>query len=233
MAPTTARGGLPPTLWEGADGPTIERLVGAIPDPGRSAALQALWRQVWTHRAPAPEGAKQFEAIRFEAFWRAGLVGEIVARAKAVDASDPLVALMLARAEIALGERETGCARARPVAAHMKSLVPALAAEALVMSSYCATSAKGRGAAELAAGLLRESKVDAPIPLAVLDALSGSVRGSPQLPRVVRAIDYRFLELGGTVDAAALVERAEPALLAILAELPGDPRGRVLAAEAA
>jgi hypothetical protein len=224
---------LPAALWDGVDASTVERLVAALPDAGRSPVLAGLWRQVWSHPATVPAAGAQFEAIRLEALWRAGQVAEIAARAASADLADPLIALIVARREIALGERDAGCGKARTAAGAMKQLPPQLAAEALLMSSYCAVSSKGRGAAELAAGLIRDARVEAPIPLAVLDALAGARRSEPQLPQIVRTIDYRFLELGGPVDARALIDRAELALLAILAELPGDGAGRVRAAEAA
>ena len=68
-----------------------------------------------------------------------------------------------------------------------------------------------------------------------MEVLSGIEGGSrPALPARVPLVDYRLLEILGTVDTADVLQKAEPALLAALANAPkGDIRLRTAAAEAA
>jgi hypothetical protein len=75
--------------------------------------------------------------------------------------------------------------------------------------------------------------VEAELPLAVLAGVATGAKPKLALPQRVLLLDYRFLELLGPVDALQVYDKAEPALLAVLAADAGaDGRVRVAAAEA-
>src|SRR5690606_17646268 len=97
----------------------------------------------------------RFAALRVEALTRSGLLadaGAALARmpagADAGQGGDALVALLTARNEIALGRRDTACEaiRSAPQAA---SIPPALKADAILISGYCAVSGGNTAAAGL------------------------------------------------------------------------------------
>ena len=88
--------------------------------------------------------------------------------------------------------------------------------------------------AGLAASLAREEGIEAELPLAVLAGVAAGSKPKLALPKRVLLLDYRFLELLGPVNAVQLFDKAEPALLAVLASDTGsDARLRTAAAEAA
>jgi hypothetical protein len=70
----------------------------------------------------------------------------------------------------------------------------------------------------LSAELAREQGVDAPLALQVLDSFAAGARPTLQIPKRVSALDYRLLELFGPPDPTLIIDKAEPALLAVLAQ---------------
>ena len=99
---------------------------------------------------------------------------------------------------------------------------------------YCAAAADDAATAGLAASVAREEGAGSELALAVLDSVAAASKAKPALPARVSLLDYRFLQLMGPVHDMQLVERAEPALLAVLANDTGsDVRMRTAATEAA
>ena len=86
----------------------------------------------------------------------------------------------------------------------------------------------------MAADLAREEGIEAPLALAVIDALTSGTKPRLALPERIVLLDFRLMELIGPVDAGQILDKAEPALLSALAgATTTDHRLRVAAAEAA
>lgn len=231
--------GLPLDLWTGLDVKAVETLVSRLEIPPRSPALHALWHRLITSEANPPKGGdkpQMFEALRVEALFRSGLLKEAAARLeKAPDAAtDPMLAPLYARGEIALGHRDTGCAAAKSVSAAKAQLPKPMKLEATLMLGLCAAAATGPAAAGLAADLARdEGLADAP-GVAILEAIAGG--HPPRLPagKPLGIIDYRLYELTKAPLPHDIAERATPSLLALLASETAVPLPtRLSAAEAA
>lgn len=230
--------GLPFEFWRGLDVRAVEALVAELHVPPRSVALNALWRRLWATTAAPPggQGPAHFEAVRIEALYRSGLVDELAARLATEQQApaDPLLAAQRARVAVATGRRAAGCAEARHVGRNGTSLPKVIKSELLLLGAYCAGMDGSAEAAALAVDLARAEAVEAPLALAALDAFTAGQPFAPQLPERVTLMDYRYLELAKAASPGALLARAEPALLGVLASDERLPAGqRIAAAEAA
>ncbi len=230
--------GLPMELWQGLDAKAVETLVGGLEVPPRSAAMHSLWKRIWSTQATPMQsgpGTAPFEALRIEALYRSGLTAELGERLKSGQApADPLLAALVARTSIGIGDRETGCSLARSAVKNQTDLPVQIRGEILLLNGYCQAAAGDTTAAGLTVELARSETVSAPQALAVLDTL---VAGEPvKVPSGKRLslLDYRFFELAKAELPAQVLEQAEPALLvAIATGLAGEPSLKVAAAEAA
>ena len=226
-------------LWRGLDVAELERLMAGLAIPPRSEALHWLWHRLVTSRVTPPGGAERtshFEALRMEALYRTGAVAEIAAATERSPgtADDPLIALIAARSRIGLGDREGGCDQARTAMAGRSAIPASLRGEAVLVSGYCAASRQDVAAAGLAAELAREEGSVAAGSLAILDSIALGEKPRVDASQRLSLLDYRLLQIGGTTADTAIVERAEPALLAVLAADGGLPaQVRLAAAEAA
>jgi hypothetical protein len=240
LAPVMASdgSGLPHELWQGLDVPAIEEHLTHIQPPPRSQALNGLWKRVWASATSPPGGGQtpgHFLALKLEVLARSGLVADMrEATGKLGQGSGPLVAAVEARALVGAGDREGGCTSVRSAVRQANDLPPPLRTDVLLISGYCAIADNNQPAAGIAAQLAREQQKEPSVALAVLEALAGGTKPELHLPQKASLLDYRFLELAGAVDAAHLVERAEPALLVVLAaDQRVAPDVRIVAAEAA
>ncbi len=239
LAPVMATdgSGLPFELWRGLDVAKIEELLARVPIPPRSPALQVLWHRLVTSKAGLGGGDQsRFEALRLEALYRSGLLREaaelLAERASAGD--DPAIAVLAARSEIGLGQRERACSRLKGLRILGDGLPKILKSEAILISGYCAAAAGDRAAAGLAAELARNEGLDSSPGLAALDAFAYGAKPTAAVTGPVGLLDYRILELAGGVDARAVLGRASPALLAAIALGGGaDNELKLAAAEAA
>lgn len=235
MAPDNS--GLPLDLWRGLDLAALEGLLAGLDLPPRSPALHQLWRRMLLSQAEPPVGApggEHFQALRLEALYRSGLLADMAAVLEGIAQPGPIVQTLRARRDIGLGQREAGCEAIKALAAPSSGLPGRLKGEMQLLAGYCAAAAGDAQAAGLAAQLAREEGIDAELPLAVLTAFGAGDKPRLSMPKQVLLLDYRFLELLGPVDPLKVLERAEPALLAMLAgDTGGDPKMQVAAAEAA
>lgn len=230
--------GLPFDLWTGIDLATAEQIMAGLELPPLSPALMGLWRRLMNAAGSEPAGAStaQFTAVRAEALYRSGqlqALGELFSAAKPAS-SDPLMTALSARYDIAVGRRDTGCSSVRDAAARKQDLPRQLGGEMLVLAGFCAAAAGNTSAASLAAELAREEGVQDAGLISALNAIASG--GKPRLPRTGRMTPthYRLLQLANAVDPAAVIERADAALLSALVLDPStDERLRVAAAEAA
>lgn len=229
--------GLPLELWAGLDLKAVEALVGALEMPPRSPALRSVWRRMLKASAPPPQGAtqQQFAAVRAEALYRSGLLGDADEVLQGAGGSDDAVLLaMRARLDIARGRSESGCQRAKAAAVRRAGVPPALRDELPALLGYCAAASGDRAGAGLAAELAREEGNTNEAMLEALDAVAAGRAPQPGRWKRIGPVAFRLLNLVGPVDAATLLARADPALIAVLAsDTSIDPRLRLAAAEAA
>ncbi len=229
--------GLPMELWTGLDIRTVEQHIARLTLPSQSATLQKLWLRLLTSPSePAGSTSSQFLAIKAEGLYRSGQLkplGELMARAGNAG-SDPLIAALSARYDIAAGRQDSGCSAVRASASRKQDLPPPLRGEILALAGYGAAAAGNTSAAALAGELAREEGLkDA----ALLDALDAVAAG--RAPRPVRSgtltpTHYRLLQLAKAVDTTVILERADASLLAALVlDTTANERLRVAAAEAA
>jgi hypothetical protein len=239
LAPVMANdgSGLPLELWAGLDLPAVEKLMASLDLPPRSPAMGKLWRRLLTADVPPPQGAsqRQFIAVRIEALYRTGLFAEAQqALASLGDSDDAVLAAESARLEIALGRGDRGCERTRAVVARRSELPPALRNEVVELAGYCAAATGNAAAAGLAAELGREAGVDDQALLQTLDAIAARRRPDLVNQKRIGPTRFRLIALAETPPPAAVLERADVTLLAVLARDSGiDPRLRLAAAEAA
>lgn len=236
MAPDAS--GLPLDLWRGLDMQSLEGLLSTLDLPPRSPTLHQLWRRMLLSSATPPAGAPtvdHFLALRLEALYRSGLLGDMGdVLIPGGAASGPLVAALIARKDIGIGERDTGCLQIKTLALPASGLPGRLKGETQLLAGYCAAAAGDLSGAGLAAGLAREEGIDAELPLQVLAGVAEGIKPRLALPKRILLLDYRFLELLGPVNAAQIFDKSEPALLTALAgDAKADARVQVAAAEAA
>jgi hypothetical protein len=239
LAPVMAAdaSGLPLELWRGLTIKALEELLSPLDLPPRSPALHRLWRRVLLSSATPPAGSpdgEHFVALRLEALYRSGLMADMDAVLSQIGNRGPIVRMLGARRDIGLGAREKGCQGIAALAAPGSGLPGRLKGEMQLLTGYCAAAAGETQAAALAADLAREEGIAAELPLAVLAGFADGSKPKLALPARVLLIDYRFLELLGPVNAAQILDRAEPALLSTLAaDTRSNARAQIAAAEAA
>jgi hypothetical protein len=228
--------GLPLELWRGLDLKGVEDLLAVLQLPPHSPALHRLWRRVLLSSATPPAGAPDpdhFLALRLEALYRSGLVRDMEDLLASVGPSTPLIRALQARLDIGLGRKERGCLTIAELGAPASGLPGRLKGEIQLLGGYCAAIAGDAKAAGLAADLAREEGIVAELPLAVLAGISAGNKPSLPIPKHVLLLDYRFLELMGPVDAMQVFDKAEPALLAVIAgDAQAPARLQIAAAEA-
>jgi len=229
--------GLPFELWRGLDLKGLEDLLAQLELPPRSPALHRLWRRALLASAAPPAGLPSpdhFLALRLEALYRSGLLRDMEEVLAGAGASTPLIRALQARLNIGLGRRDAGCRTVAELGAPSSGLPARLKGEIQLLSGYCAAVAGDTRGAGLAAELAREEGIAAELPLAVLASIAVDNKPRLSLPKHVLLLDYRFLELMGPVNAAQVIDKAEPALLAVNARNEQAPaRLQIAAAEAA
>ena len=230
--------GLPFELWRGLDVAGVEKLISELEIPPRSSALHNLWKRLITSDVTPPAGESsniKFAALRLEAMYRSGLAKEATEELKKQpSASDAVMATLSARNELATGHTQQACDVARQAASIKGEIPKRLKTTAILMSGYCAASAKDPASAGLAADLAREEGVAASPGLEALDAISIAAKPKILAPKRLTLIDYRLMELAGTHGDLSMLDKAEPALLiAIAGDLATEPTLKLNAAEAA
>ena len=226
--------GLSLDLWRGLDLKGVEDLLAVLQLPPHSPALHRLWRRMLLSTATPPAGADldHFLALRLEALYRSGLMRDMEDLLAGAGPSTPLIRALQARLDIGLGRKEKGCRTIAELGASASGLPGRLKGEIQLLGGYCAAVANETKATGLAADLAREEGIVAELPLAVLAAVSTGNRPNLPMPKNVLLLDYRFLELMGPVDATQVFDKAEPALLAVIAgDAQSPPRLQIAAAE--
>ncbi len=226
----------------GIGDPHLQKLLAALPLPTPSGALSGLWRRLWEGPAAAvgDAGAVSPLALQLEALYRSGHLAElrralVPAAARGEGSSDAGLGLVVARAQILTGDTDAGCRAVKGLQRSMGKLDKPARDDMLLLVALCAASNRDSGAAGLAAEVLRAEGVEAPVALAVLDALAAGTGDDarPALGKRVGLLDYRFLSLVNIARPPELIAAAEPAVLAAIAEGSNDAALRAEAAEAA
>jgi hypothetical protein len=230
--------GLPFELWRGLTAETVEQLISKLEIPPRSPALHNLWKRLITADVTLANGGAtdgKFTALRLEALYRSGLAKESAAElAKQPAASDPLLAMLSARNELALANSDKACEVTQKAAALKGGMPKRLKGQSILLSGYCAAVANDPASAGLAAELAREEGLDSSPGLEALDAISVGAKPKIAIYTALSLIDYRLVERAAQVAHKDVLEKAEPALLVALANDAKTPVDLgLLAAEAA
>lgn len=201
--------------------------------PSKSATLAALWPAIWSDASGPVSPA--FEGIRIETLSRAGAVDALKSVLSRMPVpTEPVLAVVVMRARLMVGDREAGCALASDAIRNRTTLPPRFRRDAVLAAGYCAIAGGNAGAAKLSADLIRGEGIDAPFALAVLEGAGAGGKATPNLPNEVSALDYRIGEAAGIVWPRELADRAQPGLLAVLATAERlDPGLRIVVAERA
>lgn len=207
----------------------LETIVDGLKLPTKSAALAALWPEPW--RAARGAVSPAFDVIRIEALRRAGAIDALKSVLDRVaPPSEPAHAIILLRAQLLAGNREAGCALAGEAIRNRASLPPPSRRDAVLAAGYCALAGGNAEAGKLTVGLIRAENIEAPFARAILEGAGAGGKTPPPLPAAVGVLDYRIGEAAGVVWPSALIERAEPDALALIATAPTVDPGLKLAA---
>ncbi len=229
--------GLPQDAWRSMDIKALEEALAGAALPPRSAALAGLWSRLLLAEIDPPQGGRSpehFKALRLEALYRAGRLDDMGKRLAATPEADPIFQAYRIRHALAVGNQATACQTSKGLMARRAELPKSLVSELHLLAGYCAAAEGNAAGAGIAAELAREAGVDAPVAMAALDALAGNGKAGLAVPKLVRVLDYRLLELLAPIDPAQILDKAEPPLLAALAlDDKVDPGMRTAAAEAA
>jgi hypothetical protein len=211
---------------------TLEEIVEGLELPAKSATIATLWPEPWRDAGSSVSSA--FEAIRIETLRRAGAIEALKAVLERVPPpTEPILAVVVLRAHLLVGNREVGCALAGEAIRNRGTLPTAFRRDAVLAAGYCAVAGGNAEAGRLTADLIRGEGIEAPFALAALQG-SGAGKPSPPLPSSVGTLDYRIGEVAGLLWPRELIDRAEPGVLAVIPTAPAvEPGLKVAAVERA
>lgn len=232
LSPIMASDGsdLPYELWRGLDLQGVEKLLSTLKIPPASPALHKLWTRLIASAAPLsqnPETDINFQALRLQARYRSGL-GVTPGRAGLENQNpaatnpvgqpgtqNPVLTVLTARNDVVSGDPKNACADLRRI--EPNAVPDALKSETVALFGLCAVRSGNTAATELAASLTREFGANNSVAAAALDAITA--KAAVELPQngTITGIDYRLLEQAKYKPSPAMVARAEPALLVVLA----------------
>lgn len=155
---TRENGAFAPDLWSRSDPAFLVAAFDKLPAVYESPAMQNLARRVLFTGGEAPRGDAQAAARkRFEAIGRMGAADQLsqLVSGSGASTSDPIIAQYGAQAELARGQRNAACSRAR--AASVGETVPPFL---LRLRAYCAAASGDRAAADLALELARAQNAE-------------------------------------------------------------------------
>jgi hypothetical protein len=219
----------------GIDAKALEDITSSLTLPSRSPTIAALWPRVWTDAGRGGQLSPAFEGIRIETLAKSG---DLIALKDVLDRttspSDPVMAIVVMRARLLIGDRDAGCALAGEAIRNRAKLPASFRRDAVLAAGYCAMVGGNAEAAKLTVDLIRGERLDVPFALAVLSGAGAGGKAPPPLPAHIGALDYRIGEIAGIVWPKEVVERADAGVLAVIATTQSvDPGLRVVAAERA
>ena len=222
LPPLDAAGG-PEPLPAGAaasarDPQALARLLTEIALPPRSPALAQVLLGLVGPDGPLWGDSTEEIALRSQVLYRAGRIAEADALTRGPAQPQGIIAMLGARHALAAGDRDRACRLAKQALQARGGLPKPVRLEGLAVQGYCGAAQGNVQAASLAAALAREEGGASGETFAALEAVA--LGEMPQLAAMKRigVLDWRLAELAGLTDPAALpLDRAEPALLAVLA----------------
>lgn len=219
--------------WQGMTAETLTAHLRGLKHPSKSWSLRPTWLQLLTNMAAQPE--PEMVAALADALFDSGAFRESlrVATSAGPAASVP-VKLKAARAQIALGDIDDGCAAIKQAASQPTALSADARAIAIIYAGYCAARSGQPSGATLAAQLAKEAGVDAPQTLTILDRVGAGSPGGADNATGLSLIDVRLLQLlPGALTAGHVSKASLPAVVALAIDPNAPPNLRIAAAEAA
>lgn len=239
-------GNLGSDMWENSRRGEIEQLLADLPPVQRSPVLINLrQRLLLTGATPPPGmtaslnagsgGGRDFLALRLDALLAAGRANDALELAAAAPNDRPAsIAMLQARAALALGKGKEACDALSALPANGDPRTEPHAAFALKLSAYCQILGGNPGLSDITADLAREEGLDDPLFYSLQGAAADGIRLKAPPPETLSEIDfafYRLAERDFPSDAAAI---AVPSVLSALAQDAGTaPEIRIEAAERA
>lgn len=226
-------GGFGADMWRGTERALVERLLPQLPASLPSPTLQALYRRLLLSAADLPHGTgdgSSFLGMRLERLIAAGQFETAKQLAALAGEASTDEAVLQARAEIALADNElaSACGIAN------RAIRMSNATYWLKLSGFCHVLNGNEEAAQLAAALAAEQAPDDTGYQNLLTALinkSGSLPEDLADPDILQVAMLRFASLPMPKTVSP---EASPAVLKLLARLPGAPvQDRLAAAQRA
>jgi hypothetical protein len=192
---------LPPDLWQGLDGGTIQQLLGQAPMPSPSPVLASLLARALA----TSQGGGSDTSVRIAALEGAGRVDELIDMLG--QTNDPEALASYALALLAAGRTEDACALQLDAGGQAGG---ASKRAALLIPAYCAALSGDREAARQALAFAHDNGVD-------VGFAQRAVEGRSALPPRPDVLDYLFFKLGQGSARADFAAKATPELLFLLA----------------
>ncbi len=228
-------------VWQDISMGQLEKVLPHLKLPLTSFTYQDLLAQLFLSDSPPPSGSpeqvQKFQSMRLDVLYRAGLVGSLRSYLKNIPLGqrNPVTKLYAIKVGFALGRKPAHlCEDLSDIAVDETSMPKDSFGELIIFRAYCSALDGQVQASQLSIELAREQGVQAKIPFAVIEYMSGM--GSPNFPvtQKLSLRDYLFLSLNKGRVPANLLQIAKPALLHYISHDSNSPEHiRVLAAEKA
>lgn len=223
--------GLAGEPWSGIGAEEARKILGRLALPPASATLADLLRRLLADPGGATDPG--LVAVRLEALMRTGAFAELRTLAAAGGKGLAGSSVMEAEAALALGDDEAGCGIARD-AASAGGAGREIQTRAILATAFCSAAKGDAAAAGLVADLLRDQGVEAPLPLAALEAIAENKTAKLPTGAEMGLIELKYLALLGDRAGTRLAQPLPPGLAAALAaETRVGPELRLDAAERA
>lgn len=218
--------------WLGVPVAEIERMSKDMSLPLGSPMLASLWRQLLKG---GPVGDPAALAYRARALLDGGWAKDAAALLAKAPGGDLKLTILHARAALAESDGTGACPILKAVpAAEAIKLDAAYRTDFVSTAAFCAAATRDETQSALAADVLRESGIDRPVMLAVLEGLGSGGATDLGGAGVRDLAEIRALGLLRPVTVQDLGDKPAPALVALAAESPSDdPLARAEATELA
>lgn len=239
-------GNLGSDMWENSRRGEIEQLLADLPPAQGSPVLINLRQRLLLTGATPPAGmtaslsggsggGRDFLELRLDALLTAGRANDALELAAAASKIRPAsIAMLQARAALALGKGNEACDALSALPANGDPRTEPHAAFALKLSAYCQILGGNPELSDITTDLAREEGLDDPLFYSLQAAAADEIRLKAPPPETLSEIDFAFYglaEKGFPSDAAAI---AVPSVLPALAQdTNAGPKIRIDAAERA
>lgn len=219
------------SVWQGMSAESFTGHLSEMKLPIRSWSLRPMWLRLLTTEQPGADPA--FAEARGEALFRAGALREALQTASRAGTSVS-TRLLAARAQIALGEIEDGCAAIKNSATGTGEMPAPLRDMVILYAGYCAARSGQPSGAALAAELARNAGIDRPTTIAILERVGSGSLGGPPGADALSLLDVRLLQLlPGALTTFERNRLSRPAAVALAIDDSVSPAVRIMAAEVA